>query len=526
MIYVIGSGPASVSAAQALLLKGHKVKMLDVGYELESNRQELASKLRLTPFENWLSEDLDPLRENMAPDVKGLPQKLTFGSDYPFRAPSEFVQLEQTNSDILASHARGGLSNVWGANLLPFIQADIDDWPISLRELAPYYKAVLNFVSFSGPRDDLTAIFPAVPAYQPLRQSNQAQALIADLAKHRSRLSEKGIHFGQSRLAIRTTPQNGDQGCIYCGMCMYGCPFDLIYSSRTTLNMLRANQNFEYLPGYYVKRLEESGSEVKVHTLTLKSNTPQIFSASKVFLGAGTVSSARIMLESLDAFDREIRIKDSQYFLVPLLRLQRSKGATAERLQTLSQVAIELLANSHTNRSLHLLIYTYNDLYTRALKKMLGISYKLFAPFASQILERLLVLQGYLHSDDSAQISLRIEKGSTDHLTKIILQGLPNARTKPIVNAALKQIISQFSAFKALPLLPLKHIGLPGKSYHAGATFPMSAEPTGMQSDRLGRPVGFKNLHLIDASCFTSVPATNVTFSVMANAYRIASEAS
>jgi hypothetical protein len=40
-----------------------------------------------------------------------------------------------------------------------------------------------------------------------------------------------------------------------------------------------------------------------------------------------------------------------------------------------------------------------------------------------------------------------------------------------------------------------------------------------------GVPTGFSRVHLIDASCFTSVPATNVTFTIMANASRIAAEA-
>ena len=39
--------------------------------------------------------------------------------------------------------------------------------------------------------------------------------------------------------------------------------------------------------------------------------------------------------------------------------------------------------------------------------------------------------------------------------------------------------------------------------------------------DPLGRPQGWSRVHAVDASVLPSVPATTITFSVMANAHRI-----
>ncbi len=64
----------------------------------------------------------------------------------------------------------------------------------------------------------------------------------------------------------------------------------------------------------------------------------------------------------------------------------------------------------------------------------------------------------------------------------------------------------------------------PGKSFHFGGTFPMSVDPQPGQTDTLGRPAGLQRIHLVDSSCFPSIPATTITLSVMANAYRIATE--
>src|SRR6202030_896072 len=76
------------------------------------------------------------------------------------------------------------------------------------------------------------------------------------------------------------------------------------------------------------------------------------------------------------------------------------------------------------------------------------------------------------------------------------------------------------------PVFPKAIFAAGAKSYHFGGTFPHGA--TGgmpLSSDREGRAGGFETIHLIDASVFPSVPATTFTFTIMANAHRIASEA-
>ncbi|MGH7981149.1 MAG: GMC oxidoreductase [Limisphaerales bacterium] len=52
----------------------------------------------------------------------------------------------------------------------------------------------------------------------------------------------------------------------------------------------------------------------------------------------------------------------------------------------------------------------------------------------------------------------------------------------------------------------------------------MRPQPSGFETDCLGRPHGWSRLHVVDASVLPSVPATTITFSVMANAHRIGSE--
>ncbi len=76
-----------------------------------------------------------------------------------------------------------------------------------------------------------------------------------------------------------------------------------------------------------------------------------------------------------------------------------------------------------------------------------------------------------------------------------------------------------------LPLTPFARVGAPGSSFHCGGTFPMREHPRELETDVLGRPAGLRRVHLVDASVFPSIPATTITFSAMANAHRIATDA-
>jgi len=50
----------------------------------------------------------------------------------------------------------------------------------------------------------------------------------------------------------------------------------------------------------------------------------------------------------------------------------------------------------------------------------------------------------------------------------------------------------------------------------------MRSHPAGLESDVLGRPVGFTRVHAVDSTVFPTVPAAPPTLTIMANAYRIA----
>src|ERR1700694_1477373 len=108
MICVIGSGPAGVACASALLEGGAQVTMLDAGLELEPDRKRRLIDLQSVAFPAWEEASLTLLREGVDVTAGGIPLKLAYGSEFPYRDP--FDQPMTTEGvHAKASFARGGL---------------------------------------------------------------------------------------------------------------------------------------------------------------------------------------------------------------------------------------------------------------------------------------------------------------------------------------------------------------------------------------------------------------------------------
>lgn len=519
---VVGSGPAGVSAAAALLKRGRSVLLLDGGLQLESDRQSTVRAMRQSEPLQWSPTQLACVREGMESTREGIPLKRLFGSDFPYRDTDRFASLQRVNSDVAMSLAVGGLSNVWGAGVIPFTADDMSDWPLSPGDLAPFYRECFEEMELSAVSDDLAGNYPLFTDRPgQLRMSSQAEEFMSDLVRNRSCLRRAGIHFGRSRLAVKAASQNGSAGCAYCGLCLYGCPYGYIYNSADRIDELAATNRLQHFPDALIQTAEESADAVTLFGRHRRSGGELRMKARQVFLGCGTIATSAILLASLNAFDQPVRIKDSQYFLFPLLRFRGSKAVEQEALHTLAQLFIEIHDRSLCSKSVHLSVYTYNDLLLSALRKQVGAAARIWPSLPAALAGHLLICGGYLHSDASPSLELAVSKSACGTPT-IHLRGLPRLESNRIVRRLLRKLTREAFHLRALPLAPLLKRGLPGRGFHIGGSFPMSLHPKRFESDACGRPSGFEHLHVIDASCFPNVPAPNLTLTVMANARRIA----
>jgi choline dehydrogenase-like flavoprotein len=517
--YVIGSGPAGVACAAALVQRGGRVRIVDAGISIEPTRAQAVALLQHSPPGSWTDSQIAQLKTGTRASAKGIPLKLAYGSDFPYRDCDRHLRVTYQGVSVRPSLARGGLSNTWGAAMMPYREGDIADWPIGLSELARHYSAAAELTGLSAKRDDLEQLFPLYrtsPAA--LNLSRQATLLLTALGRHRAELTRAGIHFGQARVAVQVALPQQSEGCVYCGLCMYGCPYGYIYNSETTLQQLRTNPNVSYEPDIVVTALQECSDGVRIEGYHRVDGAPYYVEAERVYLASGAIPTTQILLRSLAVYDQDVWMKDNQYFLLPLVLASGAEDVTHEPLHTLSQVFLEILDTAISPYTVHLQLYSYNDLIGQAVRQSLGPVAPLFGFLARSLERRLLIIQGYLHSAHSARIGVRLKKGPPDSLE---LKADKNAETAPIVRRVIRRLMRVGRYLGAFPLWPMLQIAEPGRGFHTGGTFPMRFHPGALESDTLGRPYGFSRVYVVDATVLPSIPATTITFSVMANAHRI-----
>jgi len=518
--FVLGSGPAAIACAQALVARGRRVTILDAGEKLEPARQEVLDRVAALPSGKWDASDLAVLRGEQEKGHGNIHQKLLYGSDYPYRDDEDSMQSGRAESPFHYSLAQGGLSSVWGASLLPVSPDDIRDWPFPYEDLVPHYRAIFDWLpTAAGEPDGLAGILPSYSQKpEPLRFSRQIEGLVQDLKKG----CPDDIRFGRSRQAVFTGGRNGGPGCVYCGRCLYGCPYGLIYSTAHTLEDMRKSERVDYRDRQRVERLEQSGDKVRIHTTDLRTGESACFEAGRVFVGTGILPTAWLVLRSRDAIGRKVVMKDSQYFIYPFLRAPLTRGVQDEPLHTLSQLYMEIRDPKISKHLVHLEIFSYSDYLKRALMQT-PLRFVLSNPWAAeQFFGRVLIMQGFLHSEDSRTFSVELQAGGRPKLH------LEANKRGPGWSQAVKvgfKLLSQAHRLRGAPILPALQFADPGRSYHSGGGFPMRKNPSEWETDPLGRLPGWDRIHLVDASTFPSIPATTMVLNIMANAHRIGTAA-
>ena len=526
---VIGSGPAAIAAAVALVRAGRQITILDFGSELEPARKEALAELASQEKIEWSTAALQSISppEDAQRGRKDLGNaKLTYGSSYSFAGDSSPVGLIWKKGNLFNhSLAKGGLSNVWGSSMLPMRAADMPGWPIPLTDLEPHYKAVAEFVPTTRSGADIDSILPAyTAASHRIPLSTQARALLDDLANHRDKLGKQGIHFGESRLAISAEGDSRHKPCNLCGRCLTGCPYSLIYSSAQTLDELLQSPLVTYLPGRFVERIESSGETITIHGYDTKDSSPFSITAARVFLGAGVLPTAKIILASLPAENRRVRLPDSQYFIYPLLRFSSVPYAETEEKHTSAQIFLEIDDSAISPHLVHIQLYGHSEFLAKELEAtFLRIPLR-WTWFRKNFIGRLMIAQGFLHSCHSGSIDLELTYSPAGKTTLTAACNPSFRAFQKVLHIGWKLLTHAFK-IRAIPLFPGLKFPDPGASYHSGGSFPMSARPVGSQTVTLGRLVEHPRLHIVDASVLPSVPATTVTFTVMANSHRIATAA-
>ena len=515
---VVGSGPAAIACAQALIEQNVVVVIVDAGRRLEIDRAASVESLRRRPQDEWAPEDLESFR---APVRSGVFQKLTFGSDYAYGdLPGGLNQLQRSGTKAQFSFAQGGLTSVWGAAVLPYRDADLTGWPVRRIDLQPHYRSALGMMPVTSMDGHLQEHFPLRGERHtaPIALASPAATLLERYARHKATFDRQGVWMDRAQLAVDA------DACTRCRLCIYGCPYGLIYSTADSLRRMKAQRQVHYRPGWRVHSVSETVTTARVRVHSLAGDEQAEIECDRVYLGAGAISSSRIVLESMAAFNRPLQLLDSQMFLAPMFFLTASSRAVDEPVVTLTQLFVELIDREERERTVHFQLYAFSDVVKRAFEKLIPRAMLDSPSFQQQFFGRLMIAQGFLDSSLSGRVELELcRDGNGGSILRAT--GRPNSASRTHAHRALRKLLRACLRLGALTLPFAAQFGEPGQSFHSGGTFPMRDRPGPFESDLLGRPTGFRRLHLVDASVFPTIPSTTIALSIMANAHRIGTHA-
>lgn len=516
-VIVVGSGPSGVSVSLALIRRGIHVHMLDVGLQLPDEKSALIKSLINKP-ELSKTDEMELYEENGINGAKSN-EKLLFGSPYCNRL-HELVGVEQTNTDFYISNAKGGLSNIWGRNFMPLHDADLDDWPIEPILMTKYIRKVLEYVPLSGRFDNLERVLQVhTEKLNTQQMSAQAQMIDARCSRFANELEDYGIYTGQSRIAANYNGSRlGIEPCIGCGNCLRGCVKNNLYSSNMTFEVLSKSPLFKYSDGMIVESLFETEGAVIVNGSDIKNNLNFEISAEKIFLAAGPICSTQIILRSKKMYGQPIQMQYSDFYIFPVLTFgKRPKKQTREHDNC--QYLFQVLDAKLSERIINLQFYCDNKFIKEYLARKFPVLQAIIHPLLERVLSRISIVFCYLPSADSASVKITLLNNN-----RIKLVGIENKKSISVIRKLRRKLFKVFHLTGCLPIPFLVRREKIGRSVHMGATMPMHSSDFVLKSDTLGCISGYKNVHVVDASTFPSIPSTSPTLTIMANAYRIGSE--
>lgn len=425
---VVGSGPSSFACCAALVAAGIRPLVLDIG----STESQNFSKI------NRLDERKVPKRRSNN-----------------FMYSSFKSSLKHTF--LLESIGFGGFSSVWGGVIKKPTDKDLENWPICLSDLEPYFNEIDKFFI-------------------------KKELLNLDLQGWGT--AEKN-NLDDSRL-FRTSIDSPK----------------IVYSKKNPNNIFSVDEIFQewisdglidYRSPVRITRIENQGECVSLIT-----EGGDIYLAERVYLASGAPQSALIMQDSLKIQNEIINLLENKLiisFWISLLRRAGSFGVPGSCF-------------SSSDGSYYMQIYEFKEKYLREVFTFHPVVNLLAAKIAAFITFSFV----YINQNNSGKFNL-IGFGRESSFKEI-------PPPKLILSLhEIKTILKKSILSKAYYLgSRVKNFGF---GYHVGGSFPMKKNPKTLETNILGNFKEFPRLHLVDGSVLTTLPAMPLTYLIMANSMRI-----
>lgn len=519
-VIIVGSGAAGVAAALQLADLGITPLILDVGHERPANLPRAEGNLysyrrRHDTYDLLVGERFQGL--SLLLGKANVPVKLTAPNlEYVTQGSERLAPIDEVGFSAVQSFAAGGLANAWGAGLYRFLDEDLRGFPIGEEDLKPYFNRLTDEIGISGVHDDLAPFFGKPEnLYPPLRLSKNCERVYRRYRKRRASFNSQGIHLGQAHVAVLSEARDGRETYAYTNteMCQESTA---IYSPTMTLERLIRAKKVVYQRGVLVQSWREHADGTEVSVLDLSTNARTRFNAKILILAAGAINTSKIVLASHEDYRTRLRLLENPAIQIPFIL----PTAIGTRLDTdaFGLVQLNLIWDSPgydtrlQGSIMDLTAVTRAEFFGR-----LPYSARQNLALLRYLLPGMIVMQLFFPAKpgDAPLLSLqangrlRIEDSS----------GLIDLRPLGALLKATRRM-GAWTHPSLIARVPMGH------AIHYAGTLPMRETPGPYECDPNGRLHGTRSVYVADSAAFSTLPAKNMSFAMMANAMRVARRAS
>ncbi len=526
-VTVIGSGASGVHFAISLLKKGMKVRMIDVGYEKPKNMnpedsyEDLKKNLK-DPVSYFLGKEFESVvSPEFAKEIYGFSP----GKKYIFKKPDGFDVTEE-GFESLFSFAQGGLAEAWTGGSYAFNNADLEDFPFEYKDIEPYYNEVAERIGVIGADDDLAQFFPFHKnLLSPLTLDENSEALNKAYIKNREKIQKMGVYMGRSRIAVLSEDKGKRKACDYSGRCMWNCPTDSIYVPSITLEECKTYDNFTYIQGVKVSHFTYKNDKISgLIAENIQTKKQETYNIEKLVLAAGTLSSSKIFLDSIYNHSGEIHklpgLMDNRQILVPFINLKMIGKKYNPDTYQYHQLAMGIQTEI-PKEYIHGQITSLKSALMQPALQSMPLDYKTAIFLTKNLHAALGVFNINFHDTRREENYISIKENSKEN-TIMRLKYSPPVGEDKRVKFALGKVKKFLAKVGAIVPPGQAHTRPMGASVHYSGTIPMSNEKKPFTVTENCKSNDFANLYFVDGTPFPFLPAKNLTFSLMANAARVA----
>jgi choline dehydrogenase-like flavoprotein len=301
-VIVVGSGASGGWAAKRLSEAGLKVAMVEAGRpqsDKNFTEHQPQFKLKYRDHAPQVIRKTRPIQKDCYACMEYNYDWFANDLEEPYTTPSDMPFSWQGRLRIT-----GGRTNVWGRQSYRLSDLDFkaashdgygEDWPLSYKDLAPYYDIVEEYVGITGISEGVYELPDG--RFHPPMGLTCAEVLLRNRVKQRM---GRTVTLGRS--ANLTKPINGRAACHYCGPCERGCVTHSYFNSAfTTVADALKSGNCTHIPNAMVSKvLMDPGSNRARGLLYIDRIThePMEVHGRAVVLCAQALESVRILFNS------------------------------------------------------------------------------------------------------------------------------------------------------------------------------------------------------------------------------------